>query len=192
MFFKNKQLLEEVERLRKDVESFHTVESELRAEMLYVELDRNGRINRVNDSFSDALDVSSNVLDGKSMDSLFPQGVMNQTATKEFLFAIKQAQHWHGAINLANANGEDRWFRGILQPIQNDSGVIERLALYMAEQTRNINRSREMKDMLEALHRSTAVIEFDLNGIIVKANDNFLSSMGYSLEQIVGKHHKIF
>ena len=47
MFFKNKQLLEEVERLRKDVESFHTVESELRAEMLYVELDRNGKISKV-------------------------------------------------------------------------------------------------------------------------------------------------
>ena len=60
MFFKNKQLLEEVERLRKDVESFHTVESELRAEMLYVELDRNGKISRVNDSFSDAIDFSSN------------------------------------------------------------------------------------------------------------------------------------
>ena len=69
MFFKNKQLLEEVERLRKDVESFHTVESELRAEMLYVELDRNGKISRVNDSFSDAIDFSSNALDGKTMDS---------------------------------------------------------------------------------------------------------------------------
>ena len=60
MFFKNKQLLEEVERLRKDVESFHTVESELRAEMLYVELDRNGRINRINDGFADAISFSSN------------------------------------------------------------------------------------------------------------------------------------
>ncbi|WP_218398075.1 methyl-accepting chemotaxis protein [Alteromonas lipotrueae] len=192
MFFKNKQLLEEVERLRKDVESFHTVESELRAEMLYIELDRSGRINRVNDSFSDVMDFSSNALDGKTMDSLIPQGVMSQAATKEFISAIKQAQHWHGAINLANANSEDRWFRGILHPILNDRGAVERLALYMAEQTSNINKSREMRDMLEALHRSTAVIEFDLTGIILKANDNFLSSMGYSSEQIVGKHHKIF
>jgi len=192
MFFKNKQLLEEVERLRKDVESFHTVESELRAEMLYVELDRNGRISRVNDSFADAISFSSNTLDGKTMDSLIPQGVMSQAATKEFIAAIKQAQHWHGAINLANANGEDRWFRGILQPITNESGGVERIALYMAEQTKNINKSREMNDMLAALNRSTAVIEFDLTGKILKANDNFLSTMGYSSEQIVGKHHKIF
>ena len=166
MFFKNKQLLEEVERLRKDVESFHTVESELRAEMLYVELDRNGKISRVNDSFSDAIDFSSNALDGKTMDSLIPQGVMGQSATKEFIAAIKQAQHWHGAINLANANGEDRWFRGILQPITNESGGVERIALYMAEQTKNINKSREMNDMLAALNRSIAVIEFDLTCLL--------------------------
>lgn len=192
MFFKNKQLLEEVERLRQSVESFHTVESELRAEMLYVELDRNGRITRVNNSFSDVMEFSPNQLEGKAVDSLIPKGGMNQAATTEFLSAIKQTQHWHGAINFSNSNDEERWFRGILQPILNDSGVVERLALYMAEQTKNINRSREMKDMLEALNRSTAVIEFDLTGKILKANDNFLSAMGYSLDQIVGKHHKIF
>lgn len=192
MFFKNKQLLEEVERLRQSVESFHTVESELRAEMLYVELDRNGRITRVNNSFSDVMEFSPNQLEGKAVDSLIPKGGMNQAATTEFLSAIKQTQHWHGAINFSNSNDEERWFRGILQPILNDNGVVERLALYMAEQTKNINRSREMKDMLEALNRSTAVIEFDLTGKILKANDNFLSAMGYSLDQIVGKHHKIF
>ncbi|MDO6565725.1 methyl-accepting chemotaxis protein [Alteromonas sp. 1_MG-2023] len=192
MFFKNKQLIEEVERLRKEVDSFHTVESELRAEMIYVELDSGGRITRVNDSFSDVMSYSSNHLSGKVLESIIPKGVMSQPATKEFLQAIKQTQHWHGAISLCNANDEERWFRGILQPIISEGGGVGRFALYMAEQTKNINRSREMNDMLEALNRSTAVIEFDLTGKILKANDNFLSAVGYSMEQIQGKHHKIF
>jgi methyl-accepting chemotaxis protein len=46
--------------------------------------------------------------------------------------------------------------------------------------------------MLAALNRSSAVIEFSLDGIILNANDNFLKSMGYSKSQIIGKHHKMF
>jgi len=46
--------------------------------------------------------------------------------------------------------------------------------------------------LLDALDRSQAVIEFDKDGIILNANANFLSAMGYSLEEIKGKHHKMF
>ncbi|NOZ42273.1 MAG: PAS domain S-box protein [Alphaproteobacteria bacterium] len=57
--------------------------------------------------------------------------------------------------------------------------------------TRN-NSSKEMKSILDALDRSQAVISFDLNGIILDANDNFLKTMGYSLAEVKGKHHSMF
>lgn len=37
-----------------------------------------------------------------------------------------------------------------------------------------------------------AIIEFEPNGTIIEANDNFLNAMNYSLEDIQGKHHRIF
>ena len=43
-----------------------------------------------------------------------------------------------------------------------------------------------------AISRSQAVIEFDLDGTIVEANENFLQALGYSLAEIKGKHHSIF
>ncbi len=46
--------------------------------------------------------------------------------------------------------------------------------------------------LVEALNRSQAIIEFDLNGIILTANENFCRTVGYSLPEIVGKHHRIF
>jgi methyl-accepting chemotaxis protein len=46
--------------------------------------------------------------------------------------------------------------------------------------------------LVEALNRSQAIIEFDLNGIILTANENFCATIGYSLREIVGKHHRIF
>ncbi|WP_254868723.1 PAS domain-containing methyl-accepting chemotaxis protein, partial [Phaeobacter sp. HF9A] len=42
------------------------------------------------------------------------------------------------------------------------------------------------------LHRTQAVIEFETDGTIIKANDNFLKTLGYSLDEIVGKHHSMF
>ncbi len=46
--------------------------------------------------------------------------------------------------------------------------------------------------VLDALNRSQAIIEFDLNGIILNANENFCKTVGYSLSEIVGKHHRLF
>lgn len=46
--------------------------------------------------------------------------------------------------------------------------------------------------LLSALDRSQAIIEFQPDGEIITANRNFLSVMGYSLEEIVGKHHSLF
>lgn len=67
-----------------------------------------------------------------------------------------------------------------------------RFSVYATELTRTISASREHEDMLKAINRSMAVIEFSLDGTILRANDNFLKTMGYKSEQIVGKHHRIF
>jgi len=56
-------------------------------------------------------------------------------------------------------------------------------------------RSTDKNDLLgqiDAIHKSQAVIEFDLNGHILMANQNFLDTTGYSLEEIQGRHHRMF
>ena len=48
------------------------------------------------------------------------------------------------------------------------------------------------KHMFDAISRSQAVIEFELDGTVISANDNFLNAMGYSAEEVIGQHHKMF
>ena len=50
----------------------------------------------------------------------------------------------------------------------------------------------DLRGKIAAIHRSQAVIEFSLDGVVVHANENFLRAMGYTLEQIRGQHHRIF
>jgi len=53
-------------------------------------------------------------------------------------------------------------------------------------------QNEQLKSVLAALDKSNAVIEFTPNGEILNANDNFLNTVGYSLDEIRGKHHRIF
>ena len=52
--------------------------------------------------------------------------------------------------------------------------------------------SRELHAKLDALSKSQAVIEFELDGTIIAANENFLKALGYKLDEIQGKHHSMF
>ena len=51
---------------------------------------------------------------------------------------------------------------------------------------------RDAAAQIDAINKVQAVIEFALDGTIIKANDNFCQTMGYSLDEIKGKHHRMF
>src|SRR5690606_15648455 len=55
-----------------------------------------------------------------------------------------------------------------------------------------IDMLEDYKGRTEALSRSQAVIEFDLEGKILTANENFCNAMGYRLDEIQGRHHRMF
>ena len=192
MFFKNKEVIAENSRLQREIEAYQTVQEELREEMLYIELNPDGRVNAINDLCSQATGYSIGELEGKSLERLMSQSALRKPAGQDMLGAIKTHRHWHGAVSFLDAKGQEMWVRGIVQPVDDANGNVKYIAFYMAEQTRNITLSNELRDMIAALHRSSAVIEFNLDGTIITANDNFLKGMGYTLEQIEGKHHRMF
>ncbi|BFT29148.1 methyl-accepting chemotaxis protein [Alteromonas sp. D210916BOD_24] len=192
MFFKNNALIAENQRLQKELEAYQTIQEELREEMLYVELSADGRIRDLNNLCTQATGYSLSDIESKTLDSLMSAEGLKRVDNKNLLEAIKKHRHWHGAVSFRHSKGQEIWVRGIVQPIDNASGNVKCIAFYMAEQTKNIAHSNELRDMNAALHRSSAVIEFNLDGTIIKANDNFLKGTGYSLDQIVGKHHRMF
>jgi len=58
--------------------------------------------------------------------------------------------------------------------------------------TAQLEKIRELEAKVEALDKSQAVIEFNMDGTIITANDNFLGAMGYRLDEIQGSHHRLF
>ena len=76
-------------------------------------------------------------------------------------------------------------------PVTEDDKVI-RIVKFASDVTEKTAQLKDQQAIILALHKSQAVIEFEPDGTIITANDNFLHCVGYSLQQIKGQHHKLF
>lgn len=192
MFF-NKSLQKENQQLRESLYSLEQMRDSLDTDMMRITLDTQGKVVSVNQRLQTDLGLTEQTLVGKHLTDLVPRNARNTPHFKRMKAAIEQKEHWNGALQIEKGNGDDAWIRVILQPIVSGKGKLEHFLIYGSELTRTIKTSREHEDMLKALNRSTAVIEFSLDGTILRANDNFLRTMGYrSNDQIAGQHHRIF
>ncbi|MEO9593164.1 methyl-accepting chemotaxis protein [Rhodopirellula bahusiensis] len=88
--------------------------------------------------------------------------------------------------------GKEIWLQASYNPILDDRGVPFKVVKYAADITEQKLRSANLEGQLAAISKSQAVIEFNLDGTILTANENFLSTVGYSLEEIQGNHHRMF
>ncbi|WP_020208454.1 methyl-accepting chemotaxis protein [Gilvimarinus chinensis] len=192
MFFKNKWLVERVRQLEEELKIFSDIQDDLQQEMISFSLDATGKILGVNQNFTDAIGYTKNDVEGKLLSDLLVPASIEKDHCRRMLECVSQGRHWHGAVQLLKKNGEQAWLRSIIQPQLKKPGQSTRLVTYSTELTRTISDSRERQDMLQALNRSSAVIEFTLDGMILDANDNFLKCVGYSKGEIVGKHHRLF
>ena len=168
------------------------VKQSLESEMLVLELDKQGHVIRQNTNFEREFNYSDRQLLEQSVLNFIPENARQNPDFNSFKKAIKDCKHWAGAIQFTHQDGKRDWLRSILHPITDQHGQFIHLTLHCTLLTRTIETSRENQDLIKALHRSTAVIEFDTNAIVLRANDNFLKGMGYSEREVVGQHHRIF
>jgi methyl-accepting chemotaxis protein len=192
MLFGNNKLLTRITELEKELVSFQETQADLRQEMLYFAMTSDGKIVDANSLFIKSCGFEKAELTGKNIQDFILGKSLDKDHCQKMLAAISGKKHWHGALQLETKKGQEAWYRSIIQPKKQVEDGRVLLEVYSAELTRTISQSKEVEDMLAALSRSSAVIEFSLDGIILNANDNFLKGMGYSKKQIIGQHHRIF
>ncbi|WDH34512.1 PAS domain-containing methyl-accepting chemotaxis protein [Pseudomonas chlororaphis] len=188
----NKSLKQELLALREELSSLQQVKDSLDSEMLVLILDPDGRILSANDNFNQEMLYRGSELIGRHIEDIVPAHVKTDEFHHRFKATLTRGEHFAGAVRLLRGNGQEAWLRSISQPVRDSQGRIKQFSIYSSDLTRTIEASREHENLIGALVRSTAVIEFDLNGNVLTANERFLSAMGYSLAQIQGKHHRTF
>ena len=188
----NTRLKQELAALREELSSLNQVKESLESEMLCLTLDAEGRVEWANTNFLQELAYQASAILGRPIEELVPAHVRQDSFQLRFKNALTRGEHFAGTVRLMRGNGKEAWLRSIVQPVRDASGRIKRFSIFSSDLTRTIEASREHENLIGALVRSTAVIEFDLGGYVLTANDRFLNGMGYTLAQIQGKHHRMF
>ncbi|MBB1488375.1 methyl-accepting chemotaxis protein [Oceanospirillum sediminis] len=192
MLFRNQKLQSRIDELEEELAVFHDMQNDLQAEMLCFSLDKKGSFLTTNERFLQSSGYSLGEITGKNLRDLVAEKSLNKEHCQKMFDAIHSGKHWHGALQLVTKDRREAWYRIIVQPMRHVKTDAVELRVYAVELTRTISQSREQEDMIAALNRSSAVIEFSLEGIILNANDNFLKSTGYNKSQIIGQHHRMF
>ncbi|VVN44856.1 Biofilm dispersion protein BdlA [Pseudomonas fluorescens] len=188
----NKRLKQELSALREELSSLQQVKESLESEMMVLNLEPDGRIQSANPNFISEMRYKGNELIGRQIEDIVPAHVKSDEFHQRFKAALTRGEHFAGTVRLVRGDGQEAWLRSIVQPVRSSDGRIKHISIFSSDLTRTIEASREHENLIGALVRSTAVIEFDLNGNVLTANDRFLNGMGYSLVQIKGKHHRTF
>ncbi|QGZ31309.1 methyl-accepting chemotaxis protein [Stutzerimonas stutzeri] len=188
----NKKLKQELAQLREEVATNRQLKESLYREMMVLEVDPQGRVQHANPLFLSEMGLRLDDIVGRSLDSFFSDEFRKEPNYTRLKTSMQRAEHFSGAFRMLKANGTEAWLRSIWQPLKSADGSLHHFTLCANNLTRTIATSREHESIISALKRSTAVIEFDLDGTVIIANDQFLNAMGYRLEQIKGKPHRMF
>ena len=105
---------------------------------------------------------------------------------------LRNGESITGEFRYQAQGGREIWLAGMISPVNDIAGILEK-AIFVARDITTEKLIRIDTDgKIGALDRSLAVIEFDLNGQVINANNNFLRLMNYQLEEIKGRHHRMF
>lgn len=155
-------------------------------------LDANYNVIDANEGFLNMLGCDANQVLNKPLDNFIPQYVRQMDCYRRLLDSVNNHDAVFDTYRFQRPDGGLSWFRGLWQPIVNQQGQLQSIHAFGSNITETVDTSAENSAFIQALLRSTAVIEFDLQGHVLQANEQFLRSMGYQLSQIKGKHHSMF
>lgn len=161
-------------------------------EMVVINVLYDGRISHANDNFLDALGYNEDNLTNNQLSDFIAEHSRLSPAYTELEKALQEEGHWSGAIEFARQDGNKEWLRIVVHPVVGEQNQLLYFSVFGTVLTKTIATSREQKDTIKAIYRSMAVIEFDLEGHVLTANDQFLSAMGYNESEIIGQHHRVF
>ncbi len=88
--------------------------------------------------------------------------------------------------------GREVWIQASYNPVFDKAGRPVKVVKIAADVTAQKLAAADAQSQLAAIGRAMAVIEFNLDGTIITANDNFLRAMGYGLDEVQGRHHRMF
>lgn len=150
-----------------------------------------GTILDANENFCKAIGYERSEIIGRHHRIFVEQKEALSAEYKEFWRKLAKGEYDQRQYKRITKSGNEIWIEASYNPVIHRGKVIK-IVKIATDITNAKLESLESAGKLSALSRAQAIIEFTPDGKILTANQNFLDTLGYSLEEIVGKHHSIF
>ncbi|TBN19919.1 PAS domain S-box protein [Agrobacterium cavarae] len=156
-----------------------------------IEFDTSGKILSANENFCAAMGYTADQLIGKHHSMFCEPSYANSDDYRQFWKNLAAGRFDKRQYKRIANGGQEVWIEASYNPVMAGGSVksVVKLATVITETKR---KASEDAGKLEAISRVQAIIEFTPTGNIITANQNFLDAVGYKLEEIQGKHHRIF
>jgi methyl-accepting chemotaxis protein len=160
--------------------------------MAVIEFDLDGVVLKANDNFLKTMGYRVEQVIGQPH-RLFCTPEFGRSAQYTELWSrLKNGQFQSGTFERVDSKGQPIWLEANYNPIKDASGRVVKVVKFAMNVTTKVQQESEANAKLQAIDRAMAVIEFNLDGSILTANQNFLTRMGYTLAELKGKHHRLF
>jgi methyl-accepting chemotaxis protein len=157
-----------------------------------VEFQLDGTILTANDKFLSAMGYSLEEVQGRHHSIFVDEPHRRSFEYKEFWARLGRGEYLTGEYKRIGKGGREVWLQGSYNPILDLDGRPFKVVKYATDVTENKLQQADYSGQIAAIGKSQFVVEFQLDGTILSANEKFLSAMGYTLEEIKGRHHSIF
>lgn len=162
------------------------------ASYAYIEFNLDGTIIKANDNFLKTLGYRLDEIQGKHHRMFCDAALVASPAYAQLWRDMAEGKSLSDVVKRVTKDGREIWIQAVYAPVKDEMGRVFKVVKLATDVTAQRLQAADFEGQLEAIGKAQAVIEFNLDGKVLHANDNFLATLGYSLAEIKGQHHSMF
>ena len=157
-----------------------------------IEFNLDGTVLTANENFLRLMGYSLDEVRGKHHRTFCDPTYVASPAYEAFWAKLRRGEYDTGVYRRLGKNDKEVWILASYSPVLDSEGRAYKVVKIASDVTEQRNRSAEFEGRMNAIDKAQATIEFNLDGTVLTANQNFLRLMDYTLDEIRGRHHRMF
>jgi len=174
------------------VHELQAIHSALNRAQAVIEFTLDGYITHANENFLAVMGYTLEEVVGQHH-SMFCEPSFEQSAAYvDFWADLASGKIERAEYKRIGKGGREVLINASYNPVLDAEGRVHKIVKFATDVTAEKARTAELAGLVDAMQKAQAVVEFDMDGLLVNANENFLNLMGYAIDDVRGEHHRVF
>ena len=154
---------------------------------IIIDLNKHGKVVHVNKKFVEEVGYSREEIIGQPHTYYVPAHALKSGAFEQLWEDLSKGQHFVRDVERVKKNGDSLWLRASYMPMFDEDGHLDRISCICMDITLERIKAQETQKFNRAVDNLLLIVNFDQNGIVTHANQKFVETTGYALEEAIGQ-----